>query len=96
MADFTPGPWKLKPDLRGAPIVQTNEREIAKVLYHLGSEDREVGHNARLIAAAPEMYKAIKTAISYLNSFRDKWQEGEEWLYRDLKRAIAKAEGKEA
>ncbi len=64
----TPGPWANDPD-RGsahgaAPVIvaascwRGDRREVAKVLYHAGSEDPEVLANARLIAAAPDLLAA--------------------------------------
>lgn len=62
----SPGDWRLKPGVKGAPIVETDEREIAKVLYHGGSEDHEVLDNARLIAAAPKLLEAAEFAVNWL------------------------------
>lgn len=66
----TQGEWRLRPGVTGAPIVETDEREIAKVLYHGGSEDSEVLMNARLIVAAPVMLKALHATVAYENHFQ--------------------------
>jgi hypothetical protein len=66
----TPGPWRDDPD-RGsgfgaAPIIVADDcwrrretREVAKVLFHSGSEDPEVFANAALIVAAVNACFAI-------------------------------------
>ena len=55
----TPGPWFVG-STGGAPEVLSKERRIAKVLYHIGSEDTEVFPNARLIATAPDMLQTLR------------------------------------
>jgi len=59
MAEHKPtrGPWKIEgtPGY-AAPEITGDGRRIAKVLYDYGSEDPEVDANARLIAAAPDLY----------------------------------------
>lgn len=105
MAEFTPGPWEREHRKGADGLYRT---EVFSKQYggiatcdwtpkHCGNGVTETCRraNARLIAAAPEMHEAIKTAISYLDSFGD-WQEGEELLYCLLKKALAKAEGREA
>ena len=67
----TPGPWCID-DYKtagGAPVICSNDcwrktkRRVAKALYEFGSEDPEVAHNARLIAAAPELLEALKDLV---------------------------------
>ena len=67
----TPGPWRINTRLsrNGAPVISGDGRDIAKALYHMGSEDPEVDANARLIAAAPELLAALETALAWLNTF---------------------------
>jgi hypothetical protein len=55
----TEGPWAVK-DTHAAPEIIGGGRRIAKILYEGGSEDRQVGANARLIAAAPDLLKALE------------------------------------
>lgn len=81
----SPGDWRLKPNNPyGAPIVETDEREIAKILYHGGSEDREVMDNARLIIAAPKLLDAAEEAVDWLPIGT---------VLDNLRSAIAKARG---
>lgn len=61
---FTPGPWHIEEkSLHAAPVVKSQDREIAQVRYHMGSEDGEVFPNAHLIAAAPDIYDALQNVI---------------------------------
>lgn len=65
----TPGPWKIAPDpkhLTASPLIISETRNIAKVLYDGGSEDREVDANARLIASAPKMAELLRRAEELL------------------------------
>jgi hypothetical protein len=53
----TPRPWKVigKPGYE-APIIVSEKRSIAKVLYHSGSEDNDVDGNAVLIIHAVNLH----------------------------------------
>ncbi len=99
----TPGPWlaAAKPSsVVGWPIVATgNGRSICSVTYVQHSKidvpvegDRsfnsESKANAHLIAAAPEMYEALKAVWSYL-AFRDSGEP-----FKQVTDALAKAEGR--
>ena len=79
----TPGPWYVRDaELRRsvAPVVCTkhspipgapeDEREVSRVLYYIGSEDREVRPNARLIAAAPDLLAEVKRLRALVESAR--------------------------
>lgn len=62
---FTPGPWAN--DSRGEKLVGSNGKQVGVYgLYVYGSLQRteETEANAKLIAAAPEMYEAIKNYIA--------------------------------
>ena len=61
----TSGEWKVD-GIPGydAPMIYGSGRPIAKVLYHEGSEDREVDANARLIAAAPKLLAACQAFVT--------------------------------
>ena len=67
----TLGPWHIDWNGGMAPRILGkswigNIREIAEVKFHNGSDDPEVHSNARLIAAAPEMYEALEEAARYI------------------------------
>jgi hypothetical protein len=64
----TPGPWEIRTDNDGTHIVGGDRfYDIAKVVIE--STDTaahyETQANARLIAAAPEMYEALKAIASF-------------------------------
>jgi len=60
----TPLPWKIDKVTQyiGAPEIIADRRRIAKVLYHGGSEDREVDDNAAYIVQACNAYPALLEA----------------------------------
>lgn len=67
-AQFTLGPWIVKStdeDINTKTIIDSNEFWIAKVLNfnHASDDVRESQANARLIAAAPAMYEALKELL---------------------------------
>lgn len=92
---FTPGPWRYVPwhVEEGPPAVRSSEDWI---VCTTASDD-----DARLIAAAPEMYEALETVAQLLRDHHadqgaeDGWQNEElrdAWVAaRD---ALAKAEGR--
>ena len=88
----SPGDWRLTPSVLGAPIVETEQREIAKVLYHGGSEDPEVTDNARLITAAPKLLEAAEEAIALIEAGDDITEAQVRRVMGILNAAIAKAE----
>lgn len=71
MTAFTPGPWTLHPhDLHGLrEIVDASTRRVARA-YGLedgidnDARDREASANARPIAAAPDLYEALRELVS--------------------------------
>ena len=64
----TPGPWKVdRPYIRGAG------RAIASL--EPGRNEGEDAANARLIAAAPELYEALEAAYLVLTSQKTRLEE---------------------
>ena len=61
MSEFTPGPWELDSDghVYREPWTEEADPAICKVNVHINSGVA----NARLIAAAPEMYNGILRII---------------------------------
>jgi len=104
--EHTPGPWAISEfaTQNGAPIIRAGTcwrkqpRDIAKVVYHAGSEDPEVTANAHLIVTAPELLEACEAAIPCLEDWVITTGFGET-NRRDraalvvLKQAVAKAKG---
>ena len=84
----TPGPWKLEHDWReqpGAIIILSADNQIVADAW---APRIERVANARLIAAAPELLEALKSAVARLD-----WHEGPD-DNADLRAIIAKAEGR--
>lgn len=76
---YTPGPWHVEPEklqdgqyhVAGrAPIIYANGSPIATLArLSMKAHDRTAEANARLIAAAPEMAKALREAVEYLRQY---------------------------
>ena len=62
MAKFTKGPWKARHDGRDGMVVCPDGRSflVGDIIYH-----EENIANAHLIAAAPDMYEALKDLLNY-------------------------------
>lgn len=91
----TPGPW-MAPDIMQYEESRINifaEDTCVGCAYHLTDDpqnaDDECKANARLIAAAPDMYDVLKTIL-------DVWDEHKiigPTVYQDTRAALKKAEG---
>ena len=103
MADFTPAPLKIGENEDGEAVVFRDINNpvlgIAVCHYHgINSNKKTMWANARLFAAAPEMYEALKWLMHLAHGVSkggDCPVTDEEW--RDAQdsamKAIAKAEG---
>ena len=111
---WTPGPWRVGIDddgnpLSGRPCVDAAAEYDCTIVHFAGfvqeywrsaRGDREIHANARLIAAAPELYEALRLHKVYEETPTDRgWTNGPKgkaraaWLAaRDA--AMAKAEGR--
>lgn len=88
IAESTPGPWKVIKNraLGSLEVGPTDDYPICE-MWRRGHKELEA-INAHLISAAPEMYEALKRAISEASH-------GDETLWaRQARAALAKAEGK--
>ncbi len=103
MSAHTPGPWtwvKNKhgdywalEDHRGIAIVDDGSAcdEYDKTIDPEGSEEDRA--NARLIAASPKMFAALKKVVAWLNSPEEgAFSDGD---LAECEQAIAEAEGKQ-
>lgn len=67
----TPGPWHVGPDSNGRIIYDDTGWAIADAkLFHGNRKSGEDVHNARLIAAAPELLEAAIAACAYDDAIR--------------------------
>jgi hypothetical protein len=64
-AKHTPGPWRVDyKDMHGQQVVMNDHIEIATCWHHcVGSIEKEMDANVRLIAAAPELLEALQAII---------------------------------
>lgn len=93
---FTPGPWESAPQ-KGQPghcVIAQIFAPDGKALAFVEPRDREKEANAiaHLIAAAPEMYAALKAVVGYFEP-GDGCFNAE---YAQIMAALAKAEGRDA
>ena len=99
MTDFTPGPWIVVNDCESLSILTDENREGVCRMSFLGC-DKEWQATTRLIAAAPDMYEALKAYDKHIELPKDPplqaGPKGKAYsdflLLRDA--ALAKAEGK--
>ena len=92
MSKHTPGPWMKDDD--GDRVVDLAYFIVAEVD---GVDEAEVEANARLIAAAPDMLEALREVFAAHPNHT--WLPGlsarERLAFRQVKAAIAKAEGRD-
>jgi len=73
MADtaHTPGPWEVAYlDHNGQRVVRAEHIEVCTCWHHsVGSIEKEMEANARLIAAAPEILAALKSAAAAIGDW---------------------------
>lgn len=94
IAKHTPAPWRLSNE-DGLPIVDANGNPLCYMEAYYPDGDSEVinRHNARLIAAAPELLEALKERV--IAEEKEAHEAGEidtPWLEK-ARAAIVKAEG---
>lgn len=70
---FTNGPWELRPNDMGglSTLIYPTESEypVAEVTGYYSSAGQTLA-NAKLVAAAPELFKALQQAIAYIDGER--------------------------
>jgi hypothetical protein len=68
----TPAPWSLDLGIRNAAILDTKGNEIALVEVGIHDEETELElqANAKLIAAAPDMYIELEKCAKLLRSYQ--------------------------
>lgn len=114
---FTPGPWHMQvhwhcpSELKGAMIycfdssIGVSPRIAAVSALSVGSQER-CNANAHLIAAAPELYQCLATAVATIMRLNDQLASGDTWRDADwdavdneclaAKELLAKARGEGA
>jgi len=86
----TPGPWVA--DITDPNIFIRQKGVMSFPVAYVGRmhHESEAEANARLLAAAPQMYAVLENVASYLESFKDQWLEGDELLYCGVTGALNK------
>lgn len=94
----TPGPWEVAYlDHAEQRVVRAEHYEVCTCWHHsVGSIEKEMEANARLIAAAPELMEALKEVMSWTRNWDVQFLEDDEWPETEekVRAAIAKAEGR--
>ena len=80
--EYTKGEWKVSKSALGEWYISTDGTLIASQVRHF---------NARLIAAAPDMYEALKWAYNTFDGHDDLFLPSA--LITQIQEALAKAEG---
>ena len=93
--EYTKGKWEVGSDSWDT-YIGTGTQYLAKIINSGSLTDNEVQANAHLIAAAPEMYEALKLLIERMNSDMVGSEYGVALTLPRVwaERALAKAEGK--
>ena len=86
--NYTKGEWKLKVSKTGWQI--GSEHHL--IAYYASTQNPEAEANAHLIAAAPDMYEALKFLVAWDASYDDAALISKACSY--ARKAIAKVEGK--
>ncbi len=95
MSKPTPGPWEVAYlDRNEQAVVKAEHIEICTCWHHsVGSIEKEMHANARLIAAAPDMLEALRQCLGLIESIEAE-REVELYCGSLARAAIAKAEGR--
>ena len=91
--NWTPGPWKVEEPFVsiGRWDIKNNEGNEVTKIWAKGSNRAEA--NARLIAAAPDLYEACKTALTVTGGSKN-WDGLTHGFLVEIEKAVAKAEGR--
>jgi hypothetical protein len=75
---FTPGPWAAERDLphNRMPRVHGGDHSLICEVGNMGTSQDQWEANARLIAAAPEMYERLSSAANVLRIAAEFMDEG--------------------
>lgn len=100
MAEFTKGKWARDNARKyyNADVIRMNGIVIAEVNHDMTLKDDEVNANANLLAAAPDMYEALKDLQMQVRAhFKLDVKKHYSLMVADViaNKALAKAEGKD-
>jgi hypothetical protein len=83
----TPGPWRIEANHRGSYVIEPN---VAGMCFPPKKSSESLA-NARLIAAAPDLYHALWLARSY--AYKTGMSTAYPYEWEKMNRALAKAKG---
>jgi len=88
----TPGPWKIVDSIYNpeAPEIHGNGIRVCNMTHGAHGQTPEGKANTKLIAAAPDMLKALLGVISHNNGLKEEYQISPS-LIDQVKQAINKA-----
>ena len=100
---FTPGPWVVYPETDGTEICAVNYTPGLPIRQIIARPDRGANwiSNARLIAAAPDMYKELEEALNVFRFYQfhhaskghsEKEQNNKQYA-DNIEKVLAKARG---
>ena len=93
--EWTPGPWVVDDPARPWNV-RGPKGLVARMVYERAS-DREGNANARLIAAAPNLYAALEAINARLSANPERTLDGAirdmDWCAAEARAALAKARG---
>ena len=95
MSEFTKGPWRIDQGAIFGDDGVDYDRMVASLTGYTRNFEADLvatqnKANAHLIAAAPDMYEALKAALGWMEMMEGV---GNSSAWVDIKDAIAKAEG---
>ena len=90
MSKYTPGPWKLNRKNGLSVLADVPDWPTGTIEKLVAETVRR--SDARLVAAAPEMYEAIRDFLTYYDEYLRDTKIPDECVY--LRAAIARAEGR--
>lgn len=90
MSGFTKGPWEVEASGYGSIITKDGKSMAGTFPEGLGGPSFPHEANARLIAAAPELYEALKQAVT---SMQDSGYSNSHIAIRAARAALSKAAG---
>lgn len=91
-ATHTPGPWEVRlPDETHLMAIKTDTRIVAMIANHPRPDINEQGlPNAKLIAAAPEMFETLQHTKILLEHIHDELDQSD--VYKDICKLIERIE----
>lgn len=87
---YTPGPWRANEHFNPPVCAEGDKSWIVQVIS--GHNDEAYLANAHLIAAAPEMYEALETAVNRLRESCDNSNRSINFIHR-IESILKKARG---